>query len=239
MCGRYSLSSPIDDLRLYFEFEDSLPNLAPSYNVAPSHAVPVVRLDTGVRVLAFVRWGLTPQWAKGPDFKPLINARSETVNVKASFRGAYRHRRCLVPADGFYEWQKRDQGPKQPFHITQRSGAPFAMAGIWEDWMGSDGTEIDCMAILTTSANATLKPLHHRMPVILSPDDYDTWLDSSSEPRLLEKLLIPAKEDVLMATPVSTRVNAVVNDDADLIKPVQGDSPLPPKPSQGSLFDDE
>ena len=221
MCGRYSLTSPVEALRALFQFDGPLPNLAPSYNVAPTQAVPIVRLEQGVRHLAFARWGLIPSWAKQVSAKPLINARAETVAEKPSFRAAFRRRRCLVPADGYFEWQKTRQGTKQPYNMVLSDTGPFGMAGIWETWSAADGSEIDSVAIITIDANSKLAPIHDRMPVILKPADYDRWLDSDRFDRQQAKALLrPAQQDFLRAYPISRRVNAVSNNDAAIVAPV-------------------
>lgn len=221
MCGRYSLTSPVEALRALFQFDGPLPNLAPNYNVAPTQAVPIVRLEQGVRHLAFARWGLIPSWAKQVSAKPLINARAETVAEKPSFRAAFRRRRCLVPADGYFEWQKTRQGTKQPYNIVLSDKGPFGMAGIWQTWSAADGSEIDSVAIITINANSKLAPIHDRMPVILKPADYDRWLDSDRFDRQQAKALLrPAQQDFLRAYPISRRVNAVSNNDAAIVAPV-------------------
>jgi putative SOS response-associated peptidase YedK len=175
--------------------------------------------DGGGRELALVRWGLIPAWAKEASIGGrLINARSETVAEKPAFRSAFRKRRCLVPADGFYEWRKREGGgPKQPMLVRRRDGAPFAFAGLWEHWRGPEG-EVQTCTILTTEANAVLAPIHDRMPVILDPAAYDRWLDPARPGA--EELLRPCSDGWLEAFPVSTRVNNVRNDVAELIAPM-------------------
>ena len=236
MCGRYSITSPLQALKDLFRFEEPGLDLSPNYNVAPTRAVPIVRFSGGRRALGFVRWGLVPSWAKQIGDKPLINARAETISKKPSFRAAFRRRRCLFPADGFYEWQAQKAGPKQPFNIVAAHGGPFAMAGIWDDWMGADGSEMESAAIVTTAANRTLKPIHHRMPVILSPDQFDFWLSPSTNMGDLYPLMGPAAEDMLRAYPISRRVNSTANDDPELWTEFAGpDETVPPDP-QGRLF---
>ncbi len=218
-----------------FGLSGALPNFPPRYNVAPTQDVPIIHQQDGTRALAFVRWGLVPSWAKElPVSQPLINARSESVNEKPSFRSAFRRRRALMPADGFYEWHRPDDGPKQPYNIHSCDGSPFAMASIWEVWTAPDGSELRSCAILTTSANATLKPIHHRMPVILDAANWDAWLTTpESEAASLLPLLVPAPDDLLIADPVSTKVNRVANDSPDLIAPLEGGQSAA---EQGSLF---
>lgn len=220
MCGRYSITTPVESLRQLFNFT-GLPNLGANYNVAPTNAVPFIRMSDGKREMAFARWGLIPGWAKEVRPQPLINARAETVREKPAFRGAFKHRRCLVPADGFYEWQRPERGPKQPWYIHRADGQPMAMAAIWEDWMGPDGTEIDSLAILTTATNERIKSLHHRMPVIVEPEDFVTWLEP--EPfdwKPIVSLMKATDNETLDAWPVTTRVNSVANDDPGLIEPI-------------------
>ena len=174
MCGRYSITTPVEAMRQLFNFQ-GLPNLGANYNVAPTSAVPLVRMQDGNRDIAMARWGLVPSWAKEIRPKPLINARSETVAEKPAFKSSYRRRRCLVPADGYYEWHTTSHGLKQPYYIHRKDSGVIAMAGIWSDWMSPDGSELDTMAILTTEANAALKKLHHRMPVMIQESDFDLW----------------------------------------------------------------
>ncbi len=211
----------------------------PRYNIAPTQDVVVVRADpeSGRRAAATLCWGLLPSWSKGvASGAPMINARSETLSEKPAFRNAFRRRRCLIPADGFYEWQQSvgdAKGRKQPFYIHRPDGGPFAFAGLWETWRGepsrgepSPGPSlqgrgnsnaelaIESCTIVTTAANAALRELHDRMPVILAPGDYGLWLDPTVEdPAELQHLLAPSGDDELLAEPVSTHVNRVVNDD--------------------------
>lgn len=224
MCGRYTITSPPDAVRAVFGYEEQ-PNFPARYNIAPTQPVPIVRRESGKRAFALVRWGLIPSWAKDPSKLPLlINARAETVLEKPSFRTAIRRRRCLFPADGFYEWQKVAHGPKQPWHIRRRGGGMLAFAGIWEHWQGSEGSEVETAAIITTEANAILAPIHHRMPVIINADDFDLWLDCDKESTdAAAALLRPPGDDVLEAWPVSTRVNRVGNDERGLLEPVTDD----------------
>lgn len=217
MCGRFAITLPADAMRRLFGFADE-PQFPPRYNIAPSQPVPIVIFDGGRRRFLLVRWGLVPSWAKDMPQSLLINARAETIAEKPSFRGAFRHHRALMPADGFYEWRAREtgKGPKQPFLIRRRDGKPFAMAAIWDTWMPSGGSELDSCAIITTEANATLTPVHSRMPVILDEKDWARWLDPAATEKELLALLAPAPDDLLEAIPVSTRINNVANDDASL-----------------------
>jgi len=224
MCGRYLITTPVEAIRQIFKV-DQRPNLAPRYNVAPTQAVPIIRRGEGGRELITARWGLVPFWAK--DLKigaRLINARAETVAAKPAFRDAFRRRRCLVLADGFYEWQKTDDG-KQPHLIRVTGGAPFAFAGLWENWTDKgSGERIDSCTIIVTEANALVAPIHDRMPVILPPESYDLWLDPSSADGTT--LLKPFPTAAMEAFPVSTRVGNVKNDDPGLIEPVATQSAL-------------
>jgi putative SOS response-associated peptidase YedK len=219
MCGRYSLTTPVEAVGRLFEVAER-PNLPPRYNIAPSQQAPVVRADAaGGRVLAPMRWGLIPSWAKEAKIGyRMINARAETVAEKPAFRSAFRHRRCLVPADGFYEWRKLG-ATKQPYRISRADGAPFAFAGLWERWRAPDGAVIDSFTIITTVANDLLRPIHDRMPVILDPADFGPWLEAGGVGRLP-----PYAGAKLVAIPVSTRVNSPKHDDPACIAPLEGDA---------------
>jgi putative SOS response-associated peptidase YedK len=226
MCSRYSLTSPPEAVRAYFGTLPAEP-YPPRYNIAPSQPVLIVRRDQkGSRVETLVRWGLVPSWVKDPrTFSMLINARSDTAAEKPSFRAGLRHRRCLVPTDGFYEWTGKP-GQKIPHLVRPRAGRRnstlFAMAGIYEHWLGSDGSEFDSMAILTTEANATVSAIHDRMPVILAPDDFDRWLDCRSGSAVgIEDLLRPAPDDLLEIVEVSRRLNDPRNEGPEVQEPVR------------------
>ncbi len=227
MCGRYSLTTPVEGLRRVFGFLEQ-PNLAPRYNIAPSQEVAAVRLgEDGKRHFAQLRWGLIPSWAKEAKIgNRMINARAETVAEKPAFRAAFRRRRCLVLADGFYEWQKRDKGAKQPYRITLADGGPFGFAGLWESWRDREsGERIESATIIVTEANDLLRPIHDRMPVILSPEDFDAWLDTERPGEAARALLRPYPAAALAATPISTRVNKVTNDDPAVIAPLEDEAP--------------
>ncbi|MGO8914339.1 MAG: SOS response-associated peptidase [Stellaceae bacterium] len=226
MCGRYLLQTPSGELRRVFGFVEQ-PNLAPRYNIAPTQAAPVVRQrrePAGERTLRALRWGLVPARAKdlksGP---PLINMRAETVQRR--FAAAFHQRRCLVPADGFYEWHGEGEG-RQPYLIARRDGAPFAFAGLWERWTPPADTAapVDSFAILTTAANALLRPLHERMPVIVPEAAYARWLDRATVAETLGDLLHAAPDEVLRYVPVGPRVSNWRVDDAGLIEPVGPES---------------
>jgi putative SOS response-associated peptidase YedK len=219
MCGRYVITSAPAVIRALFGYPEQ-PNFPPRYNVAPTQPVPIVRLAEGKRHFALVRWGFIPAWVKDPKgFSLLINARAESVLDKPAFRNAVRRRRCLIPADGFYEWHEIG-GRKQAFFVRRKDGHPFAFAGLWETWTGPNGEELETTAIVTTLANRTLSFLHGRMPVILLPDAFDLWLDSAKvDAPTAAALLVPARDDLLEAYQVSPAVNRVANDSAALIAP--------------------
>ncbi|MCP3904299.1 MAG: SOS response-associated peptidase [Planctomycetes bacterium] len=220
MCGRYALMSSVELLVELFGLTDA-PTLVPRYNIAPTQLAPVIRLVGGDRRnLDMLKWGLIPSWATEPGIGGrLINARSETAATKPSFRDAMRHRRCLVPADGFYEWKKTETG-KQPYWIHARDGRPQVMAGLWEKWWGRDSEAIESFTILTTESNDLLRPLHDRMPVFLSDDDLDHWLDPAAEPASLAAMLEPPDAALLEVTAVSRHVNNAKHDDPACVEPV-------------------
>jgi putative SOS response-associated peptidase YedK len=217
MCGRYTLSTPAGRLAEEFQLDGGV-EIAPSYNVAPTQQVAAVLEDEGGRRLEMLRWGLVPSWADDPDIGArMINARSETAPEKPSFRRAFRGRRCLIAADGFYEW-KREEGGKQPYYFHMQDGHPFAFAGLWESWDKGDGTLRTC-AILTTRANSVLEGIHDRMPVILPRDAYNAWLDPDADREELGELMIPYPGDDLEAYPVSRFVNSPRNNDERCVEP--------------------
>jgi putative SOS response-associated peptidase YedK len=221
MCGRFALSATPQEVRALFGYADT-PNFPPRYNIAPTQPVATVRQAYGAHRFVLVRWGLVPGWVKDPaSFSLLINARAETAAEKPSFRAAMRHRRCLIPASGFYEWHRPDAGPKQPYWIRPRDGGIVAFAGLWEEWCDPDGGEIETGAILTVAANATVAPIHNRMPAVIAPEDFDTWLDVQNTPlKEARALMRPAPESLFEALPVSTRVNSAREDAPDLVEPV-------------------
>lgn len=226
MCGRYVIISSPAAIRALFGYPEQ-PNFPARYNVAPTQPIPIVRLQEGKRQFVLMRWGLIPSWVKDPKgFSLLINARAESVIDKPAFRNAMRRRRCLIPADGFYEWKDLG-GRKQPYFIrVQKSGGPFAFAGLWETWTGPNGEELDTAAIVTTTANRTLSANHGRMPVILQPDAFEMWLDSAHvDPQTASALLAPSRDDLLEAYEISPGVNRVANDSPALIEPLP--QPLP------------
>ncbi len=219
MCGRYTLKTPVEKLAEEFGFDASSVKLPPNYNVAPTQEVAAVLSEGGERRLELLRWGLIPSWADDPGIgSRMINARAETAPEKPSFRRAFRERRCLIPADGFYEW-KRTNGAKQPYYIRMREGRPFAFAGLWEGWKDNGGPEIRSCAILTTAPNALAGEIHDRMPVILPAGSYDAWLDPEAEKDELISLLAPYHEAEMEAYPVSRFVNSPSNNDPRCIEP--------------------
>ena len=235
MCGRYTLVAPVEEVRNLFdlpEVDERL--LVPRYNIAPTQPIVVVREERARRELVPVRWGLLPSWVKTPaDFPLLLNARSDGVATKAAFRNAFQRRRCLVPASGFYEWQTRGK-VKQPFLIRPAVRGLVAFAGLWETWAGADGSEIDTAAIVTTDCNDSLRPIHNRMPAVIAPEDFGAWLSADTDPKEAFALLRPGPEDLFVCVPVSTRVNAVRNDDSGLLEPVE--IAAPPELQQARLL---
>ncbi|HEX5079777.1 MAG TPA: SOS response-associated peptidase [Geminicoccaceae bacterium] len=219
MCGRYLLTSPVDALRQLFLFEQR-PNLMPHYNIAPTQDVPIVRLtrDGAARELIMARWGLVPFWADDLRIgNRLINARRESVHTMRAFREAYARRRCLVPADGFFEWRKEGK-TRQPLLVRRKDRAPFAFAGLWERWRNpADHTMVRSCTIITCPANELVAPIHDRMPVILAPGDHGRWLDPAATDA--HSLLVPCPAAWLESFPVSPRVNDAKHDDADCIQP--------------------
>jgi len=218
MCARYVITSPADALRALFGYGER-PNLPPRYNVAPTQPIPIVRLRDGKRSFALVRWGFVPAWVKDPKaFSLLINARGETALDKPSFRNGMRRRRCLIPADGFYDW--RDGTPRRPYFVRSKSGGPIAFAGLWETWSGPNGKEVDTAAIVTTRANRLLAAIHDRMPVIVPAEAFDLWLDCARvDAATAAALITPAPEELLEYYEVSPAVNRVANDSEALIVP--------------------
>ncbi|MEX2317368.1 MAG: SOS response-associated peptidase [Pirellulales bacterium] len=240
MCGRFTLRTPASVLIAHFDLEvraeQQLELFKPRYNIAPTQEIVVVRADPTDRrrTVTTLRWGLVPSWSKEPlGGPPQINARAETLADKPTFRTAFRRRRCLIPADGFYEWQQAasgGRGKKQPFYIHRPDNAPFAFAGLWEAWTARSGPalpgdavaplSIESCTIVTTAANERLRELHERMPVVLAPADYGLWLDPHvEEPASLAHLLAPCGPAELVAEPVSTHVNRVANDGPQCIAP--------------------
>lgn len=224
MCGRFSLRARNAALLAeYFGIVD-VPLLKPRYNIAPSQPVPVLRLkprqSNSQRELVLLRWGLIPSWAKDPAVgNRMINARAESVAVKPAFRGALQRRRCLLVADGFYEWQGASRS-KQPYFIRFRDDRPFAFAGLWESWEGPDHSAIDSCTIITSAANEMIRPIHDRMPVILPPESYKVWLDPGRQKfEEIAVLLVPFSSEEMEAYPVSTLVNNATHDEPGCVEP--------------------
>jgi len=229
MCGRYTITSAPEAIRALFRYPEQ-PNFPPRYNVAPTQPIPIVRSVEGKRQFALVRWGLLPSWVKDPKtFALLVNARGESITDKPAFRAAMKRRRCLIPADGFYEW-KAVAGRKQPFFVRLKSGAPMAFAGLWECWTGPNGEELETAAIVTTNANRTLSAIHSRMPVIVPPEGFDLWLNCAEvDAQTAAALIAPAPDNLLEAYVVSTAVNRTANDNAKLVERLApGAEPAPP-----------
>jgi len=220
MCGRFTLTTNLGAIAKRFGVSRFLEEVGPRYNIAPTQTVIVVN-DDGTRHLTQMRWGLIPSWAKDPAIgNRMINARAETVATKPAFRAALRKRRCLIPADGFYEWQPAGRR-KQPVYIALKTLGPFGFAGLWEIWTSPAGDEIRSCTIITTEANELLKPIHDRMPVILNHDAEAVWLDQTIQDsaRLLP-LLKPYPAEEMECYPVSTWVNNPANDSAECIEPL-------------------
>lgn len=217
MCGRFSLHTVRERIVEHFGIEEfSETGISPRFNIAPSQVIPVVRLNqTGRRELVPLRWGLIPHSAKEPNAGyHMINARAETVALKPAFRDSFRRKRCLIPADGFFEWQPVGGKSKQPWFIHPKDGDLFGFASLWDHWQAPDGKVIETFTIIVTDANDLLQPFHDRMPSILAPTDYDLWLDVQAFDRdALQGLLRPYPSERLRACPVSSRVNSPKNDD--------------------------
>jgi putative SOS response-associated peptidase YedK len=224
MCGRYRLSRRKQLVEEYFGTDESQHEWSPRYNIAPTQPVPVIRQNPKepVREVSLVRWGLIPAWAKDSSTAArMINARSETAASKPAFRDALKSRRCLIPADGFYEW-KRTGKAKQPYCFEVNEGELFAFAGIWDRWRDASGKTIETCSILTTTPNAVTSTVHDRMPVILDPDCYDLWLDPGMrEVAVASEMLKPFDARLMRSYPVSSRINSVANDDEECSAPAE------------------
>ena len=221
MCSRYSLTSPPEAIRRLFGL-DQLEEFPPRYNIAPTQPMLLVReAARGGREATLARWGLIPPWVKDPrEFATLLNARAETAAEKPSFRAAFRHRRCLIPADGFYEWTGAP-GAKQPHLIRLKTRAPFAFAGLWENWLGADGSEIETAAILTTAANGDMSVIHDRMPVILHEADYERWIDCRPGTSVhVGDLMAPLPDGLIDIVAVTRKVNSSQVEGAELQTPI-------------------
>lgn len=231
MCGRYSITTPAQAMQLVFSFKGPLPNLQARWNVAPTQEVPVIRKVEGGRELKMLRWGLVPYWADDiSGASRMINARGETVAEKPAYRAAFKSRRCLVPADGFYEWPTRGPQTGQPVLFRMQDGEPFAFAGLWERWVPKSGEMLETFTIVSIGSAGLMAQYHERVPVLVKPADYDSWLDPQADAKLLLK---PWTDAPLVATPVSTYVNNVRNDDAGCFAPA-AEAPVPQeKPAKG------
>lgn len=250
MCGRFVITSPPEALQQLFGYPER-PNFPPRFNISPTQPIPVVLAETG-RHFRLMRWGLWPAWVKDPrSFTLLINARAETVREKPAFKNAIRRRRCLIPADGYYEWKASEQG-KRPYFIYRRDRRLVAFAGVTETWVGPNGEEVDTTAIVTAPASADLATLHPRVPVTIEPDNFELWLDCRTyDVDEVMPLMRAPQEGEFAWHEISTRVNHAANDDPQLILPItqeQREAEIPqPKRSrksapasrddgQGSLF---
>jgi putative SOS response-associated peptidase YedK len=232
MCGRYRLSRRKQVVEEYFDSAPMEDDWNPRYNIAPTQNVPIIRQNPKepVREMSFVRWGLIPSWARDSSVAAkMINARSETASMKPAFRDALKCHRCLIPADAFYEWQRIGKS-KQPYCFEVNEGELFAFAGIWDQWKNASGHSVETCSILTTTPNAVTAVVHDRMPVILDPDSYDLWLDPGmKDVGLVSELLKPCNAKIMRSYPVSTRVNQVINDDAECstqVELIQAQNPL-------------
>jgi putative SOS response-associated peptidase YedK len=211
MCGRYTLKTSGEEIARQFELAEA-PQLTPRYNIAPTQAVPVVRLRDEQKTLDMMRWGLIPSWAKDRSIGArMINARSETLAEKPAFRNAFRQRRCLIPADGFYEWLSQGK-TKQPYHIHLVDKQVFGLAGLWEFWRSPDDETVLSCTIITTEANTLMQPLHDRMPVIIPADRYSSWLDPQQPIEAISDLLQPFPVEQMRAYPVSSFVSNASNE---------------------------
>lgn len=243
MCGRFALTTPEEELRRAFAYEGAPRNLPPRWNIAPTQEVPVVRLERGTRRLDPLKWGLVPYWAEDPAIgSRMINARGETVAEKPAFRHAYKARRCLVPADAFYEWPEYGDD-RRPVLFRRRDGGPFAFAGLWEKWVPVGGGVLETFTIVNCAAGAFMARVHPRTPVVIAAADYGAWLDSEVDPRHLIKA---PPDDFFVATRVSTYVNKTSNDDSSCFAPASDEPPPPaeqaappPRPRKKSKPADE
>jgi putative SOS response-associated peptidase YedK len=221
MCGRFALKTPPRTIQEHFQLPETV-DLSPRYNIAPSQEIAAVRLlpEKGIRQLDMLHWGLIPHWAR--DMKigyRMINARAETLAQKPSFRAAFKKRRCLIIADGFYEWKHAGKA-KQPFYVHLKNGAVFAFAGLWESWHSPDGSTLESCTIITTSANELISEIHDRMPVILPPSQYGSWLQVSTPEQSLQQLFAPYPAEAMEAYRVSAEVNSPRNDTPACIKAI-------------------
>jgi len=225
MCGRYTLHHSAKEIAKRFGVDPIAELLHPRYNIAPSQIVPVIR-QPGETEMAGCRWGLIPFWAKDPAIgNKLINAKAETLAEKPSFKNALAKRRCLIVADGFYEWRKQGKAPSQPIYLRRRDGGLFAFAGLWEEWKGPDGARLQTCTIITVEPNELISQFHHRMAAILHPEEEAAWLEMANRPTDVLPLLRPYAtenaEAALEAFPVSRAVNSPAFEDASCIEPIE------------------
>lgn len=219
MCGRFALYSNHRQLKERFDLVE-VAEYRPSYNIAPSQPIAAITQQEDGRHLDLYRWGLVPMWAKEIGRFSTINARAETIDTKPAFRGPFRHHRCLIPVDGYYEWQQYDATHKQPWYYHATDNEPMAFAGLFDIWTSPEGDQLRSATIIVTTANATTKEIHDRMPVILQPEDWQAWLSADTPKKELLGLLQPATDGVLEVHPVSILVNNPTHDDASCIEPI-------------------
>ncbi|WP_211745578.1 SOS response-associated peptidase [Paenibacillus sp. Marseille-Q4541] len=225
MCGRFTLGVTMEELMLHYMLDD-IPDYIdynPRYNIAPTQQVVAIIHDGTKRRAGTLRWGLIPHWAKDKSIgSKMINARSETLLDKPAFREPFLRKRCLIPADGFYEWQKQENGTKTPYRITMQDKGIFSFAGLYDIWMSPEGQRISTCTILTTRPNSLMSQVHDRMPVMIHPEQEELWLDRTVQrPEAITPLLVPYPAEQMQAYPVSTAVGKVTNDSIDLIAPVK------------------
>lgn len=233
MCGRYALILPPEAVRGFFAHVER-PNFPPRFNIAPTQPVPVVTARDGARHFELMRWGFLPGWVKDPkDFPLVINIRSETARGKASFRAALKRRRCLMPADGFYEWHRVGK-ENRPYLFRKPDRGLFAFAALHETWPSADGSELDTVALMTTDANGLMAAVHHRSPVILDPADHERWLDPGAAEQDIDRLLRPPPDDLLEMIRIGTGVNKVAHDGPELQEPWVNESAGDIAPTQHS-----
>ncbi len=226
MCGRYSIFSESNILAKHFGVFPSTEKLAPHYNACPIQLLPIILNENNQRIVKLFKWGLVSSWAKDPSFgNKMINARAETLQQKPAFKKLLKNRRCIIPADGFFEWRKTSLG-KKPMYFFLASKNPFAFAGLWDSWKGSDGKIINTFTIITTEPNSLLQNIHSRMPVILLPEKVAAWLDDSSTGEKLSELLCPYPTKLMVSYSVSKEVNSPTNNHPSLIKPIPPEEPL-------------
>jgi len=218
MCGRFALYSSFEAIKEYADILNEIGKLEANFNIAPGQIIPIIRAEQNNKILEPVKWGLIPFWAKDPKIGVrMINARAETINEKSSFKAPFRHRRCLIPANGFFEWQKNN---KQPYYIKLRNRELFSFAGIWEEWHHPDGSSIRTCAIITTNANSAMQNIHDRMPVIFSKENEYKWLFSNQQDELLN-ILKPYHSKEMELYPVSRKVNSYKNNGASLLQRIK------------------